>query len=80
MHDQPWQDVLALWWPRLLPGAVASANHGLIRSGHVVRALREGVTPQRLDELGAALGYWAARWQSHPCGRRIDQLTSQPRY
>ena len=72
VHDQPWHDVLALWWPRLLPGAVASASHGLIRTGHVVRALREGVTPQRLDELGQALGYWAARWQSLPPPARGD--------
>lgn len=75
VHDQPWQDVLALWWPRLLPGAVASASHGLIRTGHVVRALREGVTPQRLDELGQALGYWAARWQPLPPAARPDSTT-----
>ncbi|WP_232665486.1 hypothetical protein [Pseudonocardia sp. TRM90224] len=63
VHDRPWEDLLAQWWPRLLPGAIASSTHGLIRTGHAVRALREHVTPQRLDELGQALGYWAARWQ-----------------
>ncbi len=66
VHREPWTDVLARWWPRLLPGAVASATHGLIRTGHAVRALRERETPQRLDELAAALGYWAARWQPLP--------------
>ena len=28
------------WAPRLLPGAVGAATHGLIRTGHAVRALR----------------------------------------
>lgn len=54
------------WWPRLLPGAVASATHGLIRTGHAVRALREHVTAPRLEELGQALAYWAARWHPLP--------------
>ena len=66
VHAEPWEQVLARWWPRLLPGAVASATHGLIRTGHAVRALREQVTAPRLDELGQALGYWAARWQPLP--------------
>ena len=64
--DEPWEDVLARWWPRLLPGAAAAAAHGLIRTGHAVRALREAVTAPRLAELGQALGYWAARWQPVP--------------
>lgn len=66
VREEPWESVLARWWPRLLPGAVASAAHGLIRTGHAVRALREDVTPPRLAELGQALGYWAARWQPVP--------------
>lgn len=66
VRAEPWEDVLARWWPRLLPGAVASAAHGLIRTGHVVRALRADVTDPRVDELGRALGYWAARWQPLP--------------
>jgi len=66
VRDEPWAAVLARWWPRLVPGAVASAAHGLIRTGHAVRALREKVSPPRLAELGQALGYWAARWQPVP--------------
>lgn len=66
VHAGPWEQVLARWWPRLLPGAVASATHGLIRTGHAVRALREQATAPRLDELGQALAYWAARWQPLP--------------
>jgi len=63
VHEEQWEGLIGRWWPRLLPGAVASATHGLIRTGHVVRALREHQSPQRLNELGRALGYWAARWQ-----------------
>jgi hypothetical protein len=70
VHDEPWEQLIVRWWPRLLPGSVASAAHGLIRTGHTVRALREQVTEPRLDELGQALGYWAARWQPVPGYRR----------
>lgn len=69
IHSEPWEEVLVRWWPRLLPGAVASATHGLIRTGHAVRALRERVTAPRLEELGQALAYWAARWQPLPSPR-----------
>jgi hypothetical protein len=63
---EPWRDVLCRWWPRLIPGAVAAASHGLIRTGHAVRALSERDTPVRRVELGQALGYWAARWHPVP--------------
>lgn len=66
VREEPWRQVLTRWWPRLLPGAIASSTHGLIRTGHAVRALTERVTTARLDELGQALGYWAARWQRVP--------------
>ncbi|SDX83422.1 Protein of unknown function [Modestobacter sp. DSM 44400] len=66
LAERPWPDVLATWWPRLLPGAVAAATHGLIRTGHAVRALREEETAPRVSELAQALGYWAARWQPVP--------------
>jgi hypothetical protein len=66
MTEQAWPAVLATWWPRLLPGLAASATHGVIRTGHAVHALRSGATPQRINELGHALAYWAARWQPVP--------------
>lgn len=66
VHEEAWPELLARWCPRLLPGAIAAAAHGLIRTGHAVRALQEDVTPQRLDELAQGLGYWAARWQRLP--------------
>lgn len=62
----PWQTVLARWWPRLVPGAAASAAHGLIRTGHAVRALREHDSQPRRLELAEALAYWAARWHPIP--------------
>lgn len=69
VQEQPWTEVLERWWPRLLPGALASACHGLIRTGHAVRALNEQVTKPRLNELALALAYWAGRWQPLPEGR-----------
>lgn len=63
---EPWQTVLARWWPRLVPGAAASAAHGLIRTGHAVRALREHDSRPRRLELAQALAYWAARWHPIP--------------
>lgn len=67
LSEAEWTEVLARWWPRLLPGIVASATHGVIRVGHAVRTLREdGPNPARLAELAHAFGYWAARWAPMP--------------
>jgi hypothetical protein len=74
LKEDPWPDVLAVWWPRLLPGAIASATHALIRTGHVVRSLLEEVTEPRVQELGQALGYWAARWAPLPVSRPEGDL------
>jgi hypothetical protein len=61
--------VLNAWWPRLLPGVVAAATHGVIRVGHAVRALlADGDDPSHLAELAHGLAYWAARWQTLPGG------------
>jgi hypothetical protein len=70
LAERPWEQVLRTWWPRLVPGALASATHGLIRTGHAVRALREEETAPRLGELAQALGYWAARWIPAPTASR----------
>lgn len=66
VREEPWTDLLARWWPRLLPGSVASATHCLIRTGHATRAVAEDANSQRLGELAQGLGYWAARWQEAP--------------
>lgn len=62
VHEAPWPDVLAAWWPRLLPAIASGATHGLIRTGHAVRTVLGGdSSPEAVDEVAHALGYWAAR-------------------
>jgi Questin oxidase-like len=64
---QPWRQLLGTWWPRLLPGLAAAATHGVIRTGHAVRALlADGQDSAHLTELAHGLAYWAARWQPVP--------------
>ena len=58
------QDVLERWLPRLIPGSMAAGTHGIIRCGHACRALDDGVTPPRIEELAAALAYCAARYRA----------------
>jgi len=74
--ERPWRDLLVEWWPRLLPGIIAGATHGVIRVGHAVRALLDEeaalvaaggadtlVTEgPRVAELAHAIAYWATRW------------------
>ncbi|SDL06637.1 questin oxidase family protein [Streptomyces indicus] len=65
--EHPWREVLAEWWPRLLPEIAAGATHPVIRVGHAVRALLDGgETAPRLAELAHGLGYWAARSEPLP--------------
>ncbi|MFD7260360.1 questin oxidase family protein [Streptomyces sp. NPDC059874] len=62
--DHPWRDLLATWWPRLLPGMYGGSTHPVIRVGHAVRTLTlNGENAPRLTELAHGLGYWAARHQ-----------------
>jgi hypothetical protein len=68
---EPWRDVLARWWLRLLPGLAAAATHGVIRTSHAARSLAaaEGAaaeTAWRTDELARGLAYWAARYLELP--------------
>jgi hypothetical protein len=78
LSERPWRQVLATWWPRLLPGIVGGSTHGVIRVGHVVRSLTTteadlasgpgaGVIDDsdhpHVVELADALGYWAACWR-----------------
>ncbi|MEV8018382.1 questin oxidase family protein [Streptomyces sp. NPDC086554] len=61
-EERPWRDVLAQWWPRLLPGMYGGSTHPVIRVGHAVRTLLSGdETEPRVAELAHGLGYWAAR-------------------
>jgi len=62
VREAPWPQVLAAWWPRLLPAIASGATHGLIRTGHAVRTVLGGdTTPEAVDEIAHALGYWATR-------------------
>ena len=67
MAERPWRDVLATWWPRLLPGIAAGATHGVIRTGHAVRTLLAGdESPAATAELAHGLAFWAARSRQVP--------------
>lgn len=76
---EPWPDVLARWWPRLLPGVTAAATHGIIRTAHAARSLARAQTASpaalRRDELARALAYWAASYVELPgCQRTAGHL------
>lgn len=68
LSDRPWRDVLALWWPRLVPGLLAALTHGLIRTAHAVRCLSATRHPDgsAVTELARGLAYWAARYAPLP--------------
>ena len=78
LGEQPWQEVLAAWWPVLLPGIAAGATHGVIRVGHATVSLRAHENEIRVRELAHGLGYWAARWQpvAVPVPRGTDSAAS----
>lgn len=70
LAEASWQSVFNEWIGCLLPGAVTAGTHGLIRTAHALRALDDGETQLRIEELGVALAYWAAfyrerRWDRH---------------
>jgi hypothetical protein len=66
LKEAPWREVLDRWVPRLGPGIVASATHGVIRTGHAARALGDSENPLRMRELAEGLAYWAASYQTLP--------------
>ncbi|WP_258575205.1 questin oxidase family protein [Streptomyces shenzhenensis] len=64
LAEGEWTDVLARWWPRLLPGMSGVLTHGVIRTAHAVRAVLTAGPDNgpQLAELAQGLGYWAARY------------------
>jgi hypothetical protein len=77
--DRPWREVLGTWWPRLLPGVAAAATHGVIRTGHAVRALlTDGGDAVHVTELAHGLAYWAARWQPVPGSQPVPGTQDEP--
>jgi hypothetical protein len=81
LAEEPWRDVLARWWPRLLPGVAAAATHGIIRTSHAARSLAsagEAGDAARSDELARALAYWAASYVELPGGARPSGTLDAP--
>jgi hypothetical protein len=66
MADRPVGTVVEEWVPRLAPGTVGAATHGLIRTAHGLRALGVVDTPPRRLEVATGLAYWASRYQELP--------------
>jgi hypothetical protein len=66
LADRPWRETLGIWAPRLSPGIIAAAFHGVIRTAHAVRSLDREETPARVRELAEGLGYWAASYRELP--------------
>ena len=64
--DRPPGAVVGEWAPRLLPGAVGAATHGLIRTGHAVRALAAADTAPRRLEVASGLAFWASSYRELP--------------
>ena len=77
LKSQPWTDAIRKWGALLSPGLVGAATHGIIRTGHAVRALSEQETPNRLAELAEGLAYWAAAYEELP-EKRTPLPTSMP--
>ena len=64
--DRPVAAVVGEWAPRLLPGTIGAATHGLIRTGHAVRGLGVADTPPRRLEVATGLAFWASSYQELP--------------
>jgi questin oxidase-like protein len=64
--DRPTASVVGEWAPRLLPGSVGAATHGLIRTGHALRALAIADTPPRRLEVANGLAFWASSYRELP--------------
>jgi len=69
LAEHPWRHVVDRWLPRLAPGMVAAAMHGVLRTGHAARALGLEDTPARRRELADGLAYWASEHQRLPSER-----------
>ncbi|HYL60830.1 MAG TPA: questin oxidase family protein [Candidatus Acidoferrales bacterium] len=70
LEQHPWRHVLETWAPRLAPGLMAAATHGVIRAGHATRAIALADNPGRRRELADGLAYWASDYMTLPAERR----------
>ena len=64
--DRPPAAVVGEWAPRLLPGSVGAATHGLIRTAHGVRGLAAADTAPRRLEVASGLAFWASSYRELP--------------
>ena len=64
--DRPVAAVVGEWAPRLLPGTIGAATHGLIRTGHAVRGLGVADTAPRRLEVATGLAFWASNYEELP--------------
>jgi hypothetical protein len=74
---RPWTAVLETWTPRLAPGLIGAALHGVLRAAHAARALADRDTLPRRRELAQGLAYWAATFHRLP-GRRAAATPRPP--
>ena len=66
LRGAAWEPAVARWIERLLPGLVAAAAHGWLRTAHAVRGLQRFDTPSRRAELARGLAYWASCYDELP--------------
>jgi hypothetical protein len=78
LQDASWREVLDHWTAHFAPAVCASAMHGVLRVGHVARALALAETPTRLAELGDGLAYWAATYQTLPTDLSAQPTATRP--
>ncbi|HVA07925.1 MAG TPA: questin oxidase family protein [Acidimicrobiales bacterium] len=64
--DRPVLAVVGEWVPRLVPGSVGAAAHGLIRTAHALRALGAADTAPRRLEVANGLAFWASQYTELP--------------
>jgi hypothetical protein len=72
LREERFEDVLARWVPRFAHQVGTLLFHGLIRTGHAVRALDHRDTPARRGELARGLALWAIGIKSPPPADRTD--------
>jgi hypothetical protein len=66
LGDDDWRAVVRRWVPRFTPGLAGAATHGVIRTGHAVRALVARDNEVRRAELATGLAYWAVNYEELP--------------
>jgi hypothetical protein len=77
LAEEPWRDVFARWWPRLLPGVAAAATHGVIRTSHAARSLAAAEAAQAAGTARpgtTAAGTSAAGTSAAGTSARRDEL------